>query len=85
MMRTVKMPGFFHKRWYGGLLSLVLISDNCHIRQVGQWVYFFCKRPKFVPSGTILIPEHNRKPNRGHITVCCNSITGEQGIFSKLT
>ncbi len=45
---------------------------------------FFHKPPKFVPSGTVLIPEHNWKPNRRHITVCCDSITGEQGIFPKI-
>ena len=80
------MPGFVHNSCYGGLLSPVLISDNCHIRQVDQWVYPFHKRPKFVPSGTLLILEHNSKPNRGHITVSCDTttITREQGIFSKI-
>ena len=44
----------------------------------------FHECPKFVPSGTVLIPEHNPEPNRRHITVRCDSITGEQGIFSKI-
>ena len=83
MMRTVKMPGFIHNSCYGRLLSLVLISDNCHIQQVDQLVYLFHKRPKFDPGSTILIPEHNHEPNRGHITVHCDSVTGEKGIFSK--
>ena len=83
-MCTVKMLGFDHNRCYSGLLSLVLISDNGDILQVETWVYFFHKPPKFVPSGTVLIPEHNCKPNRGHITVCCDSIAGEQGIFPQI-
>ncbi len=84
MMCTVKMLGFDHNRCYSGLLSLVLISDNGDILQVETWVYFFHKPPKFVPSGTVLIPEHNREPNTGHITIHCDSITGEHGIFPKI-
>ena len=72
MMRTVKMPGFIHNSCYGRLLSLVLISDNCHIQQVDQLVYLFHKRPKIDPGSTILVTGEKGIFSKTNMTHICH-------------